>query len=141
MLMTYKWNDANLRRDFINDPELVKNTLNLKSYSKEPMKKYGEFTCPVCYDDSRYRVWMKCGHLICLFCYHVYMESRIALGPESAYSPCPEVGCKMFVPEEIVADCLRGYRHLKFKKFYRRAFMESSQMMQTCPNTWCDKAF
>jgi len=51
--------------------------------------------------DSDNPISMECGHAFCDECYREYLNSQIALGPDSINTTCAQSGCKLIVPEEL----------------------------------------
>ncbi|CAG9329669.1 unnamed protein product [Blepharisma stoltei] len=94
--------------------------------------------CPVCTEESSEMVcFPSCFHSFCRNCLNSYLEYRVSEGNVKSV-PCLQDGCPYEVPEEIIYSTLASSIAEKYKKFKRKAILESNPYLRWCPVPDCE---
>lgn len=101
LLRHARWNKEKLINSYMENQDQVLEEAGLgRSIDSRPqIKTVKNFTCEICYDDSRdlQTFAMKCGHRFCVNCYTHYLAQKIKEEGEAARIKCPGDGCNRIV--------------------------------------------
>ena len=101
LLRHARWNKEKLINSYMENQEQMLEEAGLgRSIASRPqIKTVKNFTCEICYDDSRdlQTFAMKCSHRFCVDCYKHYLAQKIKSEGEAARIKCPGDGCNRIV--------------------------------------------
>ena len=127
----------------LQDPDYIMKEFKLDlNITKNPRPSSEVFCCPVCFCDcepDEVVTMDDCFHELCIDCFTGFCMSKLGGGPDVVYTECPDMKCKLIVPENIFKQVLGPSEFKKYDDYVMKSFVDLSKTAKWCPAADCGK--